>query len=83
MGDLNEAFREKLKGVVDEVKMRIGKFLEDARNRKELPASLDIKETSDFIVSSWQGALLQMKVTKSTAPIKIFDKMIFECLLKK
>jgi TetR/AcrR family transcriptional repressor of nem operon len=83
MGDLNEAFREKLKDVVDEVKTRIGKFLEDAQKKNELPAVLDIKETSDFIVSSWQGALLQTKVSKSIAPLKIFDKMIFESLLKR
>ena len=83
MGDLNETFREKLKGVFDEVKVRLGKFLQDAQNRKELPASLDIKETSDFIVSSWQGALLKTKVSKSAASLRIFDKMIFESLFKK
>ena len=83
MGDLNETFREKLKGVFDEVKVRLGKFLQDAQNRKELPASLDVKETSDFIVSSWQGALLQTKVSKSAASLRVFDKMIFESLFKK
>jgi hypothetical protein len=50
--------------------------------RKEISPILDVFETSDFIMSSWQGVLLQMKVTRSTVPFHTFDKMIFEVILK-
>jgi TetR/AcrR family transcriptional repressor of nem operon len=63
--------------------MKIGKFLEDAQKREELPASLDINGTADFILSSWQGAIMQMKVTRDTTPLRNFDKMIFESLLRQ
>ncbi|TET17130.1 MAG: hypothetical protein E3J81_02245 [Dehalococcoidia bacterium] len=54
----------------------------DKKPRKEISDSLDVLELTDFIVSSWQGALLQMKVTRNTTPRKAFDEMVFERILK-
>ena len=47
-----------------------------------MPDSIDPEETAGFIITSWQGALVQMKVAKSTVPHEIFDRMIFERLLR-
>lgn len=81
MGDLSEPFREKLKGVLEGMRSRIVRCLEDAKREKEIPASLDTHETSEFIISSWQGALMQMKVRRNESPFRAFDKMIFEVIL--
>ena len=82
MGDLNDSFREKLKSVLDKMKTNIVQCLEEARQQGELPPALDIFNLSDFIVSSWQGALLQMKVMKTTAPVRNFERILFDSLLK-
>jgi TetR/AcrR family transcriptional repressor of nem operon len=82
MGDLSEPFREKLKGVLDGMRSRIVRCLEDAKIQNEIPSCLDSHETSEFIISSWQGALMQMKVRRIESPFRTFDKMVFEVILR-
>ncbi|MBU0991178.1 MAG: TetR/AcrR family transcriptional regulator [Proteobacteria bacterium] len=82
MGDLSENFREKLKASILGLRQLFAAFLEQAKDKSELPKNIDIAETADFIFSSWEGAILQMKVMKSTQPLQIFEKMVFEKLLK-
>ena len=82
MGDQNDSFREKLKSVFDKMKANIAQCLEEAQQKGDLSPALDIFNLSDFIVSSWQGALLQMKVMKNTAPVRNFERIVFNSLLK-
>jgi TetR/AcrR family transcriptional repressor of nem operon len=82
MGDRNAAFRKKLNRVFLEMKKNLVSQLEQARQGGELPDSIEPEETAGFILSSWQGALVQMKVSKSTTPHEVFDRMIFERLLR-
>lgn len=83
MGDRNPAFRKKLNQVFADMKNHVASQLRQARDRGELSVAIDVDETADFIVSSWQGALMQMKVSKSEVAHEIFDRMVFERLLKQ
>lgn len=82
MGDLNDSFRGKLKSVFDKMKANIAQCLEEAQQKGDMSPALNIFNLSDFIVSSWQGALLQMKVMKNTAPVRNFERIVFDSLLK-
>jgi TetR/AcrR family transcriptional repressor of nem operon len=81
MGDRSPSFRKKLDRVFSELKKELAFQLDQAREKGEMAGPIDLEETADFILSSWQGALVQMKVAKSTVPHEIFDRMIFERLL--
>jgi TetR/AcrR family transcriptional regulator, transcriptional repressor for nem operon len=83
MGDRNPAFRKKLNRVFLEMKKNLTAQLEQARKKGEVSDSIDPEETAGFILTSYQGALVQMKVAKSTVPHEIFDRMIFERLIPK
>jgi TetR/AcrR family transcriptional repressor of nem operon len=61
MGDLNDSFRGKLKSVFDKMKTNIAQCLEEAQQQGDLSPALNVINLSDFIVSSWQGALLRRK----------------------
>ncbi len=50
--------------------------LEQARSRGELPASIDIEQLVEFIMNSWEGALVKMKITHNIEPLKIFNQQI-------
>ena len=82
MGDRNAAFRKKLNRVFLEMKKNLVSQLGQARQGGELPDSIEPEETAGFILGSWQGALVQMKVSKTTTPHEVFDRMIFERLLR-
>ncbi len=83
MGDRNPVFRKKLNRVFLDMKKNLASQLEQARQEGELPDSIDSEETAGFIITSWQGALVQMKVSKTTTPHEVFDRMIFERLLRR
>lgn len=82
MGDLNEAFRNKLNDAGYRMRKSVSSFLEAAQKKGEIPEGINIKEASSFILMSWHGTLMQMKVVKSLAPLHIFDKAIFDIYLK-
>lgn len=82
MADINDMFRERLQEEFNRIKNKILECLKDGKERNEIPNHLDIEEVADFIINSWEGALIRMKVTKETTSLRIFDKIVFEHLLK-
>jgi TetR/AcrR family transcriptional regulator, transcriptional repressor for nem operon len=83
MGDLNEHFREKLDASFLKMKQKIGLFLQAALDNGELKPGLDLDEAADFILNSWEGALLRLKVTRTRTQMVLFYKVVFDCLLRK
>ncbi len=81
MGDLSEPFRAKLVEVLETMRLKIADLLDKARDAGEISDTVDVQEVSNFIMSSWHGAVLSMKVEKSVLPLQIFEKTIFESLL--
>ena len=82
MADVSESFRQKLDGAFAAIKKCIFALLEEARQTGEIPDYLDIAQLCEFVVGGWQGALLQAKVMKSTAPLRAFEQIVFDRLLK-
>jgi TetR/AcrR family transcriptional repressor of nem operon len=82
MGDLSPAFREKLKNSLDAMALQFVKVLREAQDLGQLPQTLDTHEAAHFIISSWEGALMRMKVVKSTEPLEMHAKFIFDYVLK-
>jgi TetR/AcrR family transcriptional regulator, transcriptional repressor for nem operon len=82
MGTLNLAFQDKLKGVFVRMALGIRECLQEARASEQIDRSLDLDDTADFIVNSWEGALLRVKAEGNTEPLRIFQKMIFGLILK-
>jgi TetR/AcrR family transcriptional repressor of nem operon len=82
MGDLSQAFREKLKEALDKMAGIYAQRLKEAQARGEMSVSIDPIETAYFIVSSWHGALIRMKVEKSSEPLKNHLKFIFDYILE-
>lgn len=82
MGDLSPAFRERLEKIFLMMRSKIEEVLDEARQGGDLPDSLNARETADFIINSWEGAILRMKVWKNTEPLRLFDRMIFNSILK-
>jgi TetR/AcrR family transcriptional regulator, transcriptional repressor for nem operon len=82
MGIINDAFRTKLRAVFDQIRSSIGECLEQAQDLREIDPGLDPVRTADFILNSWEGALLRMKAEANTEPLVLFEKMVFDHLLK-
>lgn len=81
MGDLSEPFRHRLVEAMETMRLKIADLLENARETGEISDTIDVQEMSNFIMSSWHGAVLSMKVNRSVLPLQIFERTIFEFLL--
>ncbi|SDQ81198.1 TetR/AcrR family transcriptional regulator [Flagellimonas zhangzhouensis] len=46
--------------------------LKEAEEQKEISSGKDLEQLADFIVNSWEGAILRTKVTKDLTPMKSF-----------
>jgi len=82
MGDLSPAFRTKLKDSLDLMNSLYVVLLSEAKQSGDISTDLDIQETAGFIVSSWHGALIHMKIEKSDKPLDNHIRFIFNHILK-
>lgn len=81
LGDVNPAFREKLRASLDRLIDMVARLLCEAKERGELAARIDPQPTAGFIISAWQGALIRMKAVAGPEPLENFHAMVFEVLL--
>lgn len=82
MADQNERFRLRLQEAISQWRDRFAECIQEAQLTGEISATQAPSELADFCLNSWEGALLQMKVTKSDAPLKIFIQFMFDVVLK-
>lgn len=81
LGDVNAAFRTKLQTPMENLIRFVARQLHEAQERGELSEKLPAADTARFIISAWQGALLQMKVCAGPEPLDNFHQMVFNILL--
>ncbi len=82
MGDLSPALRTKLKEAVDVMAGFYTQVLDEGQAIGEIPRHLDTEEVADFIVSSWHGALVRMKIEKSGQPLDNHSRFILNTVLR-
>lgn len=82
MGGISELLSEATNEIHSDIADKIRSCLVEAIEKGDLVQFKDIDTLAEFIVSSWQGALLRIKVTKSRKILDDFYKILIEVLLK-
>ena len=82
MSDLNEAFRDKVGSVYALMGEAIAQCLAEAKDKGDIPDNLDPAQTAQFILNSWEGAIMHMKLVKDNAPLMLCKRMVFDHILK-
>jgi len=81
MSDVSEAFRERVARAYEGMHAAIQAVLDEAKGLGQVAGHLDTEETAWFILDSWEGAIMHMKLAKSTRPLRICRRMVFERIL--
>ncbi len=81
LADRDENSREVLTRLFSRWRHRLGTCLREAQAEGALGRETDCDELAGFLIDSWEGALIQMKVRKSGAPLDAFLHVTFERLL--
>jgi TetR/AcrR family transcriptional regulator, transcriptional repressor for nem operon len=76
MSDLSEPIRAKLLEVYTIMRSDIRDCLLEAREAGEIVNTMDLDSLAVFILNSWEGALLDMKLSKSITPLVIFKDVM-------
>ena len=82
MGDVSPVFQKKLSKAIDTMVDYYTMILSEAQATGEISKDLNAKEAADFIVASWHGALIRMKVSKGVEPLRNHKKFILNYVLK-
>ena len=80
---VSEMLRERLSQIFAEWRAPFASCVRDAQALGQVPADLDADELADFLLASWEGAILRMKVERSDAPLERFKTIIFRTILKE
>ena len=78
----NELFRDRLNQVFAEWEQHFAQCLQAAYLAEEIDSEPPLA-LAKFILFSWEGAILQAKVNKSTLPMQTFVDVLFKQILHK
>ena len=82
MGDINERFAERISLGFEEIESKILRCINDAKISGDVPESVNAEAAAGFILNSWEGAIVRVKVEKSLKPLELLEDFIFNKILK-
>ena len=77
----NELLRERLAMVSDALTRSFAETVRAGQAAGEIRRDLDADDVATFLLSSWEGAMMRMKVDRSPRPIEQFERVLFATVL--
>ena len=79
----SERLRERLSAIFAEWRGPFAACIAEAQHAGEISSAFAADELADFLLTSWQGAILRMKVDRSPEPLELFKKIVFATVFGK
>jgi TetR/AcrR family transcriptional regulator, transcriptional repressor for nem operon len=79
----SELLRAQLDAIFAEWRVPIAACIRAAQASGEIASDFDAEELAEFLLASWQGAMLRMKVERSSAALERFKKIAFQTVFKE
>jgi TetR/AcrR family transcriptional repressor of nem operon len=73
----NERLRLKLSEIFERWRKPFAACIAEGQAAGEIASTFSADDLADFLLSSWQGAMLRMKVDRSPAPLERFKIIVF------
>ena len=73
----SEIFRAKIEECMASIAGRVAVCVEEARERGELPATIDSQRYADVLVNAWEGAALRSRLLRNPVPLNEFLDFYF------
>lgn len=83
LSGVNASFRKKIEACFTAIASRIGRCLELARARGELPADTDPRHLANVLVDCWEGAALRSRLRGNAAPLKAMLDFYFAAAARR
>jgi TetR/AcrR family transcriptional regulator, transcriptional repressor for nem operon len=79
----SELLRRRLAAIFEEWRSPFAACIAEGQAVGALDAALDPEDLAEFLLASWEGAILRMKVDRSTAALERFKRIMFQTVLKE
>lgn len=77
----SELLRERLQAIFAEWREPFAACIAEAQLSGQIAETFAPDEVADFLLASWEGAILRMKVERSPAPLERFKTIAFQTVL--
>jgi TetR/AcrR family transcriptional repressor of nem operon len=78
----SEAIRTRLAEIFAEWRSPFARCLEQAAAQGRITLTVPAPDLADFLLASWQGAILRMKVERNPEPLHRFKDVVFTTVLR-
>lgn len=79
----NETLRVRLAEIFQEWRTPFAACIAEAQAKHEIDSEFDPTDLSEFLLASWQGAILRMKVERSPAALDRFKTIVFSTVFRE
>ncbi|MGC2087010.1 MAG: TetR family transcriptional regulator C-terminal domain-containing protein [Bradyrhizobium sp.] len=79
----SELLRTRLAEIFQEWRVPFAACIAEAQTAGEIAADFAPEELAEFLLASWQGAMLRMKVERTAAPLERFKQIVFQTVFKE
>jgi TetR/AcrR family transcriptional repressor of nem operon len=79
----SELLRTQLETIFAEWRVPFAACIRAAQTSGEIAADFDAEELAEFLLASWQGAMLRMKVERKPAALERFKKIAFQTVFRE
>jgi TetR/AcrR family transcriptional repressor of nem operon len=76
----SEALRRRLVAIYAEWKKPFAACIRQAQAAGEIPGTFPPDDLAEFLLASWQGAILRMKVERTAKPLERFKRIAFKTI---
>ena len=79
----SELLRQRLEAIFQEWRAPFASCIAEAQTIGEIDSTFDPMDLAEFLLASWEGAILRMKVERGPAALERFQKIVFQTVLKE
>lgn len=79
----SKRLRQRLEEIFEEWRVPFAACIAEAQATGEIDNTFDPVDLAEFLLSSWEGAILRMKVERGPAALERFRKIIFQTVFKE
>lgn len=79
----SKRLRDRLNGIFHEWRTPFASCIAAAQSAGEIDSQFDATDLAEFLLASWEGAILRMKVERSPAALERFKAIVFETVFQQ
>jgi TetR/AcrR family transcriptional repressor of nem operon len=79
----SEPLRRRLQAIYGEWLQPFAECIAEGQAKGEIATTFSPNELADFLLTSWEGAILRMKVERSVEPLERFKRIAFKTVFTK